>query len=513
MGGTTGAPARERRALITDAYDDLTYADARQRFGELDKQNDAARERLRTAGDLLADLFGSFHQRAPVLRDPAHVAESHRLNREIMGEIAGTQEWRDLRMSGTVGSPLASALATIGTVEQALAAVPESDRDAANAAADADAKMREHLARAGALDALAHADPAQAAEYRKRAERNRREAARLAARRAELLAALDAGQDARADAVRRAARGALGAAAGTVAATLGGIGMLGGGDAEALPLDEQLALAETLRASPKLLELAAICGRFERLALHAQRGKVDYAPSEIASVHAGDDLARLLPAETALLGDPELEELWYLRYAERKLAQYELVAHEPVGKGPIIVAGDESASMTAELGGAGYTRELWCKAATLALAGVARKERRDFAYIGFSGGAPVYVEHIPAGDDEPPAPALIRIAEHFDGGGTEYEHWMRAAAELIAASRFERADVIVLSDGEAHVGDALLAAWRKLRQERGTRCYAVLLADAGDTYQASVLAALADQHFTIRELADDAGALRHIFAV
>lgn len=515
MSASTAAPPRERRALITDAYDDQVYNDAADNYLELMKQEDKAGEKLRTARDLVADLFGSFHQRAPVLRDPTALAESHRINREIMGEITGTQEHKDLRMSGTVGNALASALATIGTVEDALAAIPDDDLAAVNALADAEKKLREHLTRADAHETMARADPHQASDFRQRAARNRREAAKLAERMAALGLQLADNAEDRQTAVRRAARGALVNAAHQVSGTLGGIGMLGG-DAETMALDQQLAIADELSKNRKLFELAAICGRFERLAIHAQRSRVDYAPSEVASVHTGNDLARVLPGESVLLGDPALEDLWYLRYAESTLQQYELVANEPSGKGPIIVAGDESGSMASTLGRGEYSREMWMKAVTLALAGIARRQQRDFAYIGFASGDQCYVERIPAKSDEAPMAALLRVATHNYGGGTEYEPWMARAVELAASSAFNKADVIVLSDGEAAVSGATLDAWRAFRKERGTRCYGVMLTEAGEGdagIGGSVLGALTDQTFYLHDFARDDQALRAVFAV
>jgi hypothetical protein len=58
-----------------------------------------------------------------------------------------------------------------------------------------------------------------------------------------------------------------------------------------------------------------------------------------------------------LLADPDLEDLFYLRFAERGLMQYDMVGYEPQGQGPIIIAIDESGSMTTDYGG--MTGEVW----------------------------------------------------------------------------------------------------------------------------------------------------------
>jgi uncharacterized protein with von Willebrand factor type A (vWA) domain len=63
--------------------------------------------------------------------------------------------------------------------------------------------------------------------------------------------------------------------------------------------------------------------------------------------------------------------------------QYDLIGHETEGQGPIIIAIDESGSMTTDYGG--MTGEVWSKAVMLALLSIARLQKRDLAVIHFSG--------------------------------------------------------------------------------------------------------------------------------
>jgi uncharacterized protein with von Willebrand factor type A (vWA) domain len=117
--------------------------------------------------------------------------------------------------------------------------------------------------------------------------------------------------------------------------------------------------------SPKLQQIAAVCGRFTRIALQQQKTRVKHPPDEITSITTGCEIERLLPSEIALLADPDLEDLFYLKFAERSLTQYDLIGHEPEGQRPIILAIDESESMTANYGG--LSGEVWSKAVMLAL--------------------------------------------------------------------------------------------------------------------------------------------------
>jgi uncharacterized protein with von Willebrand factor type A (vWA) domain len=125
----------------------------------------------------------------------------------------------------------------------------------------------------------------------------------------------------------------------------------GAGGRTSLSTKEKLLIAQQVGHSPKLQQIAAVCGRFTRIALQQQKTRVKHQPDEITSITTGSEIERLLPSEIALLADPDLEDLFYLRFAERGLMQYDLVGHEPGGQGPIIIAIDESGSMTTDYGG------------------------------------------------------------------------------------------------------------------------------------------------------------------
>jgi uncharacterized protein with von Willebrand factor type A (vWA) domain len=118
-------------------------------------------------------------------------------------------------------------------------------------------------------------------------------------------------------------------------------------------------LARRVMQSPKLRMIAEMCGRFTRLALAIQKSRVDYPPGQITAITTGADLAHLLPDELALLSEPDLEDLFYLRLTERRLFQYELEGREPEGRGPVILALDESGSMEESAGG--IAKDAWNK--------------------------------------------------------------------------------------------------------------------------------------------------------
>ena len=108
---------------------------------------------------------------------------------------------------------------------------------------------------------------------------------------------------------------------------------------------------------------------------------------------------------------------------------------------------------------------------------------------------------------------LIASADHFFNGGTEYEPWMAEALHLIDRSRFDRADVVLLSDGLASVGDDLALAWARAQQTRHFRTFSVLISAHYDGGGGSVLESISDVVIPIKGIGDERTALRQVLSV
>jgi len=127
-----------------------------------------------------------------------------------------------------------------------------------------------------------------------------------------------------------------------------------------------------------------------------------------------------------------------------------------------------------------------------------RKQRRDVAILHFSGSGQLNGFQFREGRATPSE--LIATTEWFYAGGTVYDEWMAVTLRLVDASRFDRADVVCLSDGEVSVSPALEGEWNRRRLARGMRCYSVLL---GDDTGATALARVSDALVTLADLTDD----------
>lgn len=198
--------------------------------------------------------------------------------------------------------------------------------------------------------------------------------------------------------------------------------------------------------------LAALCGvyagqYFDDLCDHCQSAEsvqgilrrfID-GRGETYSLELGSDLSRAITSELAMLATPQTLPLFLNKYQKRQVKLYR--RREPVykGMGDIICCLDESGSTRGDLAA-------WGKSAALALLEIAEESGRRFALIHFSGSGSLKTDLFLPGrygtEDK------LRAAETFLGGGTNYETPLREAIRLMEFQKFEKADIVFITDGE-----------------------------------------------------------------
>ncbi|MBF6611578.1 MAG: VWA domain-containing protein [Chloroflexi bacterium] len=504
------------QAVLHDAYDVQVYNEAFQSYSRLPETLQKVHDNLATAPALMRDVFNSVYKRLPNLCNPADMSPAYIYNREMVEQMMSTVEWKRLREAGTVADEVASTLATIGLVPGIVTAVDPNDLELINRAQELQERADSLFERAEVLsdlsDLVAPTNTRRGEQLRSQAQGMRKEAEELQEQAAQIEAELAQTAEERQDAVRRAARGAALQAEQQVdqlAATLkaftggygdvsGGAGM-GAGPGGLMDARERLALAQQVLSSAKLRQLAEMCGRFVRLALDVQQTKLQHGPDEYTDIISGADLGRVLASELCKISDPELEDLFYLGFAEQRLMQYHLQGRDPVGKGPILIAIDSSGSMSERLGT--FSKEMWAKAVTLALLAIARRQRRDMAVLHFSDGAQLKTFFFPwKSGSVVDHRLLVACAEHYFGGGTEFEPWMREALKLVEQAPFELADVVCISDGLTVLSKGVISDWQSCRERRGMRCYSVLL---GTQQGRNLLDQISDQVLSLADLSPD----------
>ena len=281
------------------------------------------------------------------------------------------------------------------------------------------------------------------------------------------------------------------------AAALGlGAGEPGSNDPRAIA-----ALFKVVRNDPALKRICDLAGRFRRVAQSKQRQKAAHGLDDVVGVEPGGDIGCLLPSELVKLAVPELELDTLRRIVERQALCREYHAIEPVGKGPIIVSVDESGSME---GRKAHT----AKALALALAWVARRQRRWCGLIAYSGKAGERLLALPPGRwDEA---ALCDWLSAFIGHGSDLdvpvEELPRMYAELGAPRGVT--DVIFLTDARARIPAAVRDRFLAWKQSVTARVVALVIDNPpGD------LALVSDECHTVRSLDPSADAVGRVLSL
>lgn len=488
----------ETSAIEHDRFDKSTWAETRQDALDIDNQVKEYAKEYDYVDDFFADLFYLLHKGDPRVRERGEMREDHVPNRELINGFADMQEVKDLR-DYTRGDPFGTAMG-IGSMDSEIAEAFEKMRAAQELAKQLQ-ELREQIQEA-AEKALASMDPDELAELIA-------EAAGLDQQAGGVSVELDA-----------ATSEALGQAAATMRAGVnkaaedlaqeaqlaGGFG-IDPGQLQRMDFHERRKLALQLRNS-RMADFAHLFGAFRMLALAAKRKRVQDMPSEIAGLDTSDDLARLVPFEYLNLASAELESDFWLRYANHQLATWKLHGTEKQGRGPIVVVCDESGSMSSpDLGG--NSREAWSKAFTLALADLARREKRKLYYIGFSSQGQQWEIDVTEGG----FPAVMEVVEHFFGGGTHYDRPLRRAldicSERYAADGDDRPDICFITDDEYYgIEDRFVERWNIERERLSIGTYGLAI---GTTGVGGTMEKLCDNVIQVNQLASGVSLAADLF--
>jgi len=225
----------------------------------------------------------------------------------------------------------------------------------------------------------------------------------------------------------------------------------------------------------------------QRLESHTVR--VPDMPGETRGVHRSDRIARMLPAETMLLGHPRLRLVWHARRAERTLLSYEdddrmeeVRVHQSrvmrprsglqPGKrpemGPILVCVDTSGSMQ---GGA----EAVAKAVVLEAMRTAHAQHRSCHVIAFGG--PDELVEMELTVDSAGIDRLARFLGQAFHGGTDICGPLERAIAKLEDRRWRLADLLLASDGEFGATPETVSRVDAVKRELGLRVQGVLTGD------------------------------------
>ena len=260
------------------------------------------------------------------------------------------------------------------------------------------------------------------------------------------------------------------------------------------------ALFKRVRADPGLRRVCELAGRFRLVARSQQRRKSDDGFDEVTGVTLGGDVGRLVPAELARLLVPELELDALRRIAERQALCREYGATEPVGKGPVVVCVDESGSME------GAKAET-AKALALAVAWVARRQRRWAGLVAYSGDSGERLLALPPGRwDEL---ALADWVSAFIGRGSSLDVPVRELPDYVRrlGAPTGVTDVLFVTDAACRIPADVVARFNAWRAAARARVVSLVVGrQPGD------LTLVSDECHLVAELSPDAAAVGHVLS-
>lgn len=266
-----------------------------------------------------------------------------------------------------------------------------------------------------------------------------------------------------------------------------------------ISLEERKKAVERVRRSPRLKDMTDLIGRFRRLAMEKKKMRKPDGHN-IKDIEVGNKIENVIPSEKMLLAHPTTKKDFHRRYHQKQLLQYQKEDIVSVGRGPIIVCHDKSGSMSG-------VKDDWATALSLATLEIAQKEKRDYAYIPYAGNVWHHkVKEILAGGVDPDD--IMDIAETTANGGTDFMAPLNRALEFLQTSRFKKADILFITDGDAGITEEFEKNFKKIKTEKQFFVTTVLINVGGYGASRSIPEKFSDHIITISSLAelDDANA-------
>lgn len=215
--------------------------------------------------------------------------------------------------------------------------------------------------------------------------------------------------------------------------------------------------------------------------------KTPWVPEEAKGITRSDSVSRMLPQEAVMLGHPILKKLWHARRAESALVSYafegtDIISEDreqqvekledQVGlqkarnRGPMIICLDTSGSMAG-------TPENIAKALVLECLTVATKEKRA-CYI-YLFGSQNEVQEIELNLTPEGLERMVTFLSMSFGGGTDAEGPLNLALKQSDKEDWEKADILLVSDGEFCLSAGLSRKINTRKEQRGLTVQGVLI--------------------------------------
>lgn len=289
---------------------------------------------------------------------------------------------------------------------------------------------------------------------------------------------------------------------------------------------------QLLKSLPQIAEIAKALGRAkssdkelgpeERIMAKVSRVREELlwveapdARTHTDGIHKSDDIPRMLPMEGSLYLHPVFRKLWQAKFIERSLACYQIkgiarrrhaseewveeeqVVRKKLERGPIIVCLDTSGSMHG-------VPEMVAKAITLEAMRLAHAEGRDYLLYAFSGVGDVTEHDLHLGPSG--IESLCNFLCMSFHGGTDVSGPISAATRKLEGSKWKRADIIMVSDGEFGVPGDTHETLEEAKKKHGLRVHGLLISNVyHGSYGLSSMRSLCDPVHVFRDWQEVAG--------
>jgi uncharacterized protein with von Willebrand factor type A (vWA) domain len=225
-------------------------------------------------------------------------------------------------------------------------------------------------------------------------------------------------------------------------------------------LDQKRSLARKLSSNPGLKELVRRLGALRQAwadRKRARRSQTSY--SDIVGAKFSDTVTKAFPAEIALAATGHGRALFALKYSQKTLLckDYEAKIKE-LDKGPVVLYIDISGSMAGEC-------ELWSKAIAYVVAEECLKQKRATHIHLFDT---VVQKSIHLEKDRTDNERLLNfVLSWTTRGGTSFCSVIDHA--LTKINFVEKADILMITDGNAEVSDPFIRRLNAFKQEHGVQ--------------------------------------------
>ncbi|MCI8539595.1 MAG: hypothetical protein HFF18_13220 [Oscillospiraceae bacterium] len=461
--------AGQHRVLKSTRLEDMVYQELRRSDSKWDALEDVCCKKLSTFPALSRDIYQSFYSLNVRKNDADTLSETaKRFNSPILDEVMRGENYPAIKAAceGRQLPAYEAAGAFISQVAEQLDTLMEREKKSLDTLERLGQKRDESMDRLRELlERLERSGPD--AELEKQALK--------AANRAQ-------SQVSQAEAVSRMVRDSVLQNQGYVSAVIAQAGKAAAEKAEDTAaviaawgmgadssgpeqVKADLELMERVRQSETLMEAARYLGRFRELIASRRKNGYAYGCGETYSIELGGDINRALGSEFAMLATPETLPLFLRKLQRKSLKQYQRREAICKGGGDIICMLDES--------GSARDAAPWCKAVALVLLDIAAQGKRRFAMVHFSGREDFKTDLFLPGQYS--QADVLRAADTFLDGNTDYETPLSEAIRLMEREGFENADLVFVTDGACALTEAYLEELKKKQAKLGFQITGVLL--------------------------------------